>query len=393
MRLLPKRLKPVAPSKATLANRNSIPNPTPDKPLLLEIERPHHYTLTLKDSKSRAFWVLFATLFISIAIAANTIYRSATWHSIFQISVYAVTVILPLTLLGAMYLDMNASRLEKLPLFQSLIRMLFVVALCMMSTTLLGKLVMYLVFGVVDSVAELIESLVINMYLAMLTMAVFFSYHQLQYRRINASQKLYQQQLIEQNEQLKARLTPHFFFNMLNSMQYLIEVNPKEAELLVRQVSNLYRASFEEIREVAILDEIKLCKNYLNIERYRFGDKLKVVWALPDEDLLYDMVITSRTLQYVLERMIVLVVEHTNSSVTLKIDIGWSDDIVKIAILAPMPSTGQADIYANIETSLDFSAPTETLRQYFGQAALIYSEASYDVITGHITYPLKDVAF
>lgn len=73
-------------------------------------------------------------------------------------------------------------------------------------------------------------------------------------------------------------------------MQYLIESDPYEAEVMVRHVSTLYRVSFDETREIALMDEIELCESYLVNGKYRFDSKLKVTWQLPDADLLYDMV-------------------------------------------------------------------------------------------------------
>ena len=88
--------------------------------------------------------------------------------------------------------------------------------------------------------------------------AVLLTYFEIQYQNIRRVELRTQQKLIEQNEQLKARITPHFFFNLLNTMQYLIETDPYEAERMIRHISNLYRVSFDETREIALLDEMAL---------------------------------------------------------------------------------------------------------------------------------------
>ncbi|MBR7551314.1 hypothetical protein KC220_22500, partial [Mycobacterium tuberculosis] len=91
-----------------------------------------------------------------------------------------------------------------------------------------------------------------------------------------------------------------------------------------------YRVSFDETREIALLDEMALCESYLSIEKYRFDKKLKVTWQLPDEDLLYDMVITSLSLQMVIEKLIVLIVENSTDPIHITISIDWQNDVAKI---------------------------------------------------------------
>ena len=175
-------------------------------------------------------------------------------------------------------------------------------------------------------------------------------------------------------------------------MQYLIEVNPKQAEVLIKHVSNLYRNSFESVREIALLDEIALCKEYLSIEQYRFDDKLLVQWELPDEDMLYDMVIVSRTLLQVIEKTIVLVVENSSSMIELVISILWLDDRVRIAVKANLPETITLVVNDSPYAVFDYTNLNEILRQYYGAKAQVTVEHKQAWLITHIEYPLKDVA-
>ncbi len=233
--------------------------------------------------------------------------------------------------------------------------------------------------------------ILVNTLLTFSTIAILLIYFNLQYQHIRRVESINQQRLIEQNEQLKARITPHFFFNLLNTMQYLIESDPYEAEVMVRHVSTLYRVSFDETREIALMDEIELCESYLSIEKYRFDSKLKVTWQLPDADLLYDMVITSLTLQIVIEKMIVLVVEMTTEPICIDIAITWQNDVAKIDILTRLSPTIYQQIHKAIRTKLSFGSQIDILRQYYGdKSTIVYciDEHALDVI---IQYPLKDV--
>ena len=85
---------------------------------------------------------------------------------------------------------------------------------------------------------------------------------------------------------LNARIRPHFLFNALNSLAALIQVRPDEAEMMVEDLSDLFRASLEKGQPIArLVEEIGLCHAYLRIEKLRLGDKLVVEWDIPEEVL------------------------------------------------------------------------------------------------------------
>jgi LytS/YehU family sensor histidine kinase len=80
-------------------------------------------------------------------------------------------------------------------------------------------------------------------------------------------------------ETLEGRLRPHFLFNTLNTITALIREDPAKAENLVGQLSELLRASLrsDASREVKLEEELALVKDYLDIERARFEDRLSTV--------------------------------------------------------------------------------------------------------------------
>ena len=124
---------------------------------------------------------------------------------------------------------------------------------------------------------------------------------------------------------------------------------------------------------------------------YRFDSKLKVTWQLPDADLLYDMVITSLTLQIVIEKMIVLVVEMTTEPICIDIAITWQNDVAKIDILTRLSPTIYQQIHKAIRTKLSFGSQIDILRQYYGDKSTIVYCIDEHALDVTIQYPLKDV--
>jgi len=81
--------------------------------------------------------------------------------------------------------------------------------------------------------------------------------------------------------ELQARIRPHFLFNTLNSAIALVRDEPRQAERLLEDLSDLFRhALAEQASSVTLADEIALAKAYLAIEQVRFGDRLHLEWVL-----------------------------------------------------------------------------------------------------------------
>lgn len=83
---------------------------------------------------------------------------------------------------------------------------------------------------------------------------------------------------------LNARIQPHFLFNSLNSIAALISTKPREAEALVVDLSDLFRASMKKHAErVPLSEEVQLVQAYLHIEQARMGERMRVEWDVPEE--------------------------------------------------------------------------------------------------------------
>jgi LytS/YehU family sensor histidine kinase len=85
---------------------------------------------------------------------------------------------------------------------------------------------------------------------------------------------------------LEARVHPHFLFNALNTVSSLIPETPERAERLVERMAAVLRFSLDAhtARLVPMEQEIKIVRDYLEIERARFGDRLRYAVEL-DEGL------------------------------------------------------------------------------------------------------------
>ncbi|MGD9763711.1 MAG: sensor histidine kinase [Candidatus Binatia bacterium] len=77
---------------------------------------------------------------------------------------------------------------------------------------------------------------------------------------------------------LRAQVNPHFLFNSLNSIAQLIATDPVKAEACVERLGDIYRYLLHRAQAdfVPLAEELRVAESYLEIERARFGDALRV---------------------------------------------------------------------------------------------------------------------
>ncbi len=81
--------------------------------------------------------------------------------------------------------------------------------------------------------------------------------------------------------ELQSRIRPHFLFNTLNSAIALVRAEPRKAEAVLEDLSELFRSALADPAEsVTLGQEITLAQRYLAIEQIRFGERLQVEWSL-----------------------------------------------------------------------------------------------------------------
>lgn len=98
-----------------------------------------------------------------------------------------------------------------------------------------------------------------------------------------------ERKLLEERERvndMKIRLVlsqvkPHFLFNALNAIYYLIEKSPMQAQAAIDSFSDYLRGNMEALEHTALIpisQEMKHVKSYLRLEEMRFQDELEVIY-------------------------------------------------------------------------------------------------------------------
>ncbi|HKD59530.1 MAG TPA: histidine kinase [Terracidiphilus sp.] len=84
---------------------------------------------------------------------------------------------------------------------------------------------------------------------------------------------------------LRMQLDPHFLFNALNTISSHVERDPKLTRRMIEHLGDLLRMSLEskDRQEVPLAEELAFLEHYLEIQKIRFGDQLRIVMDIAPE--------------------------------------------------------------------------------------------------------------
>ncbi|MFC7945013.1 sensor histidine kinase [Microbacterium sp. JAI119] len=85
---------------------------------------------------------------------------------------------------------------------------------------------------------------------------------------------------------LRAQISPHFIYNALTAIASFVLTDPARARELVLEFADFTRYSFRRQGEfTTVADELGSIHSYLELERARFGDRLRVTLQIAPETL------------------------------------------------------------------------------------------------------------
>ena len=87
-------------------------------------------------------------------------------------------------------------------------------------------------------------------------------------------------------QMMQAQVEPHFLFNTLASVEYLIETDPPRAAAMQRSLISYLRAVLPQMRENATTTnlgrEADMIKSYLDLLKMRMEERLNVDFVMPE---------------------------------------------------------------------------------------------------------------
>ncbi|MEP5611341.1 MAG: histidine kinase [Cyclobacteriaceae bacterium] len=118
-----------------------------------------------------------------------------------------------------------------------------------------------------------------------LVLAIVIKWFKYWYKEQKANQQLASEKLQAELRFLKAQVHPHFLFNTLNNLYALTLKQSKEAPEVVLKLSDLLNYMLYECNAdtVPLNKEIKLVKDYISLEKIRYGKRLNISFNVRGE--------------------------------------------------------------------------------------------------------------
>ncbi len=118
------------------------------------------------------------------------------------------------------------------------------------------------------------------------------------------AEQLKRESLEARYEALKHQLDPHFLFNNLNTLTYIVEEDPKQAVDFIEKLALVYRYVLQKREQplVSLADELTLARSHLYLLEKRFGTSLCVDIRIADTYLNWRL--PPLTIQMLLENAV-----------------------------------------------------------------------------------------
>ncbi|THF73681.1 sensor histidine kinase [Cohnella fermenti] len=205
--------------------------------------------------------------------------------------------------------------------------------------------------------------------------------------------ELQQNKLLLRESQLRSlqsQINPHFLFNTLDTLskKAYLEGSEETSDLLA-SVAGLLRYNLKRLdRSVTLYDEVKVLRQYMEIQRARFSDRLRFEADI-DESCLY-VQLPGLTLQPIVENAVIHAVEPLEDGGTIRFAIADDGDRVRVEISDNGPGMAESKIKEILDaeerdragateghsTGIGFSNVVRRLRIFYGREDVIGIESS-----------------
>jgi signal transduction histidine kinase len=208
---------------------------------------------------------------------------------------------------------------------------------------------------------------------------------------------------------LRAQLNPHFLFNALTTVGYLIQTAPDRAlETLMRLTSLLRGVLRHSEGEFSTLgEEIELIESYLEIERARFEDRLRVMIDVPAS--LRALRIPALLVQPLVENAIKhgITPQRTGGEVVIlarmasretqgmacgNVDRSFADSLLQIWVRDTGAGVSEIALEHGRKRGVGLANVEQRIRRHFGEAASISIRSAPGIgTTVELSLPVKGV--
>jgi two-component system sensor histidine kinase AlgZ len=181
---------------------------------------------------------------------------------------------------------------------------------------------------------------------------------------------------------LQARIRPHFLFNSINAVLSLVRSDPRRAESALEDMADLFRVLMADNRDLVPLEaEVELCRQYLDLEELRLGERLQVEWHV--DNMPGDALVPPLLLQPLLENAVYHGIEPSVEPGLVSINIYRARDQLHMVLRNPYRRDGSH----HAGNKMALGNIKERLALHFDAEASLQTRVGDSQYEVHITLP------
>jgi len=171
---------------------------------------------------------------------------------------------------------------------------------------------------------------------------------------------------------LSNQLNPHFLFNALNNIRFMIGENGEHAEEMLMSLSEVLRYSLESSKQdkVKLVKEMEIIERYINLVKIQFEDRLQFEMKLAPG--VEQCLVPPMILQMLIENAVKHGVERIQSGGTIVVDVQLQDEMLVLRVSNDTPETDELD---GEHTGIGLKNISQRLKLLYGNNATLDANA------------------
>lgn len=143
---------------------------------------------------------------------------------------------------------------------------------------------------------------------------------------------------------LESRIHPHFLFNTLNSISSLIHSDPAKADEQLQRLCALLRFSLDSSQTplVPLHQELKIVRDYLDIEQTRFGSRLS--FTIDVDPVLHPLSVPPLSLQTLVENSVKHVIAKSRHGGEIRVTATAAGETLSLSVHDGGPGVSPAQL-------------------------------------------------
>ncbi len=232
-------------------------------------------------------------------------------------------------------------------------------------------------------------------------------------QQLNSSiyeEKLSRQRLLNYQQQMEFSLlanqiNPHFLYNTLETIRMQLSVSKeKEAARIVKQLGRFMRHNIEADNSLVLLSaELEYIRIYMDIQHFRFGDRINFVISIDSNEDISDYLILPLLIQPIVENAFIHGLENKKTGGTISINISCDEDYVIISVMdngLGMSEAVLSDLIINMNNAnrkpkshIGLHNVQQRIKLFYGEKyglSIDSVEKQHTVVTLHLPHEVND---